>query len=124
MQNFSEAQHLTPIRDEGKVYSATNDGQIPFVSTEDIACVAKHLLTDKKSHNTDYVVLGPELLSYDDVSRHIFSCSKTSGSGENIYEKALSNYIPSKLAPRSIYESSRSYSLIMESEIITLSVSG
>lgn len=74
MQNFSEAQHLAPIRDEGKVFSATNDGRIPFVSTDDIACVAKHLLTDKKPHNTDYVVLGPELLSYDDVSRHVLSC--------------------------------------------------
>lgn len=71
MQNFSEAQHLTPIRDEGKLYSATNNGRIPFVSTEDIACVAKHLLTDEKPHNTDYVVLGPELLSYDDVSQHL-----------------------------------------------------
>ena len=77
MQNFSEAQHLSPIRDEGKVYSATNDGQIPFVSTEDIACVAKHLLTDEKPHNTDYVVLGPELLTYDDVSRHSFSLARS-----------------------------------------------
>ena len=77
MQNFSEAQHLTPIRDEGKVYSATNNGQIPFVSTEDIACVAKHLLTDEKPHNTDYVVLGPELLSYDDVSQYLIPLARS-----------------------------------------------
>lgn len=68
MQNFSEAQHLAPIRDEGKVRSATGNGKIPFVAAEDIARVAKHLLVDDKPHNTDYVVLGPELLSYDDVS--------------------------------------------------------
>ena len=68
MQNFSEAQHLAPIRDEGKVYSATKDGLISFIATEDIARVAKHLLTDDKPHNTAYELLGPELLSYADVS--------------------------------------------------------
>lgn len=67
MQNFSEAEFRAPIRDEGKVCTATGNGMIPFVSTEDIARVAKHLLTDDKPHNTEYVVLGPELLSYDDV---------------------------------------------------------
>lgn len=73
MQNFSEAQHLAPIRGKGKVYSATGNGKVPFVSTEDIARVAQRLLLDEKPHNTDYVVLGPELLSYDDVSC-IFPC--------------------------------------------------
>lgn len=68
MQNFSEALHLGPIRDEGKFYSATNDAKIPLVSAEDIARVARRLLIDQKPHNTDYVVLGPQLLSYDDVS--------------------------------------------------------
>ena len=68
MQNFSEAQHLAPIRGEGKVYSATGNGKVPFVSTEDIARVAQRLLLDEKPHNADYIVLGPELLSYDDVS--------------------------------------------------------
>ena len=70
MQNFSEAQHLEPIR-EGKIFSATGDGKIPFVSAEDIARVAQRLLTDEKPHNTDYVILGPELLSYDEASYNI-----------------------------------------------------
>ena len=67
MQNFSEAEFFASIRDEGIICSATGNGTIPFVSAEDIARVAKHLLTDDKPHNTEYVVLGPELLSYDDV---------------------------------------------------------
>ena len=69
MQNFSESLHRGPIRNEGKFYSATNNAKIPFVSTEDIARVAQRLLLDHEPHNTDYVVLGPELLSYDDVSQ-------------------------------------------------------
>ena len=106
MQNFSEAQHLAPIRDEGKVYSATNNGRIPFVSTEDIAGVAKHLLTDKKPHNTDYVVLGPELLSYDDVSRHMFFClprnvRKGGQPSPFLSEKSLFHYLISNSDPRS-----------------------
>ena len=68
MQNFSEADQLVPIRDQGKVYSAIGNGKIPFVSTEDIARVAQCLLLDEKPHNTDYIILGPELLSHDDVS--------------------------------------------------------
>lgn len=49
------------------LYSATGNGKAPFVSADDIAAVAYHALTDEKSHNTDYLVLGPELLSYDEV---------------------------------------------------------
>lgn len=69
MQNFSEALQLGPIRDEGKLYFATDNAKIPLVSAEDIARVAQRLLLDHESHNTDYLVLGPELLSYDDVSQ-------------------------------------------------------
>ncbi|CAF9908473.1 MAG: hypothetical protein HETSPECPRED_008089 [Heterodermia speciosa] len=103
MQNFSEAQHLTPIRDEGKLYSATNNGRIPFVSTEDIACVAKHLLTDEKPHNTDYVVLGPELLSYDDVAKIMSGILKkpvehVKLSGEELSQWFQDQGVPSELA--------------------------
>ena len=72
MQNFSESDQLVPIRDQEKVYSPPGNGKIPFVSTEDIARVALRLLLDEKPHNTDYVILGPELLSHDDVSCSFF----------------------------------------------------
>ena len=48
--------------------TATNGGKLPFVAAEDIAAVAARALTDKEPHNADHVILGPELLTYDDVS--------------------------------------------------------
>ncbi|KAL8686257.1 MAG: hypothetical protein Q9218_007236 [Villophora microphyllina] len=68
MENLSESQHLPTIRDEGKLYSATGDGKLPWVSAEDIASVAFKVLVDGKSHNCDYVVVGPELLSYGQLA--------------------------------------------------------
>lgn len=41
---------------------------MPFVSAEDIAAVAFHALTDATPHNTDHLILGPELFSYDEVA--------------------------------------------------------
>ncbi|PBK67028.1 hypothetical protein ARMSODRAFT_959703 [Armillaria solidipes] len=66
-ENFSE-QHRKPIKPEDKIYSATCDGKIPFVSAEDIAAVAFRALVDPQSHNTDHFIRGPELLSYDEVA--------------------------------------------------------
>ena len=51
----------------GKIYTACQDGKIPFVSADDIARVAFHALTDEKSFNCDLRILGPELLTYDEV---------------------------------------------------------
>jgi len=68
MDNFSEEQRAKTIREEGKVYSAAEDGRIPWVSVEDIAAVGFRALVDEKSMDKDPVILGPELLSYDDVS--------------------------------------------------------
>ena len=67
-ENFSEMQHLSTIRDEDKIITATSEGKLPFVSADDIAAVAFRALTDEVSSNTDHLILGPELLSYDDVS--------------------------------------------------------
>lgn len=50
-----------------KIFTACGDGKIPFISADDIAAVAFHALTDETSHNCDHRVLGPELLTYDDV---------------------------------------------------------
>jgi uncharacterized protein YbjT (DUF2867 family) len=49
------------------IFTAAQDGQIPFISADDIADVAYHALTDAKAPNCDLRVLGPELLTYDDV---------------------------------------------------------
>ncbi|KAL8731770.1 MAG: hypothetical protein Q9166_003217 [cf. Caloplaca sp. 2 TL-2023] len=73
MENLSEAQHLPTIRDESKLYSAAGEGRLPWVSAEDIAAVAFRALGDDKSHNCDHVVVGPELLSYDQVAEALSS---------------------------------------------------
>jgi hypothetical protein len=58
---------MNSIKNEGKIYSACADGRVPFVSVSDIAAVAYRALTDSKPHNTEYRVLGPELLTHDEV---------------------------------------------------------
>ncbi|KAL1974675.1 hypothetical protein VTN31DRAFT_4879 [Thermomyces dupontii] len=68
-ENFSEAIHLPTIKAEGKIYSAMQDGTVPLVSVEDIAAVAFRTLTDPRPHNTDYLILGPTQLSYDEVAK-------------------------------------------------------
>lgn len=67
MQNFSEGQHLTPIRDDSAIYSATQDGRIGFIDAEDIARCAATLLVAPEIENTDHILTGPEALSYGDV---------------------------------------------------------
>jgi festuclavine dehydrogenase len=66
-ENLTQWQHLGSIKNEGKIYSACGDGKVPFISAGDIAAVAFHVLTDEKPPQTDYRVLGPELLSHDQV---------------------------------------------------------
>jgi len=70
MQNFSEFEisSLATIRDEDCIISAAGDGKIPFVSCDDIAAVAFRALTDAVPHNTDYLIVGPGLFSYDEVA--------------------------------------------------------
>lgn len=64
-------QHMPTIRDEDKIVTATGDGKVSFVASDDVAAVAFRALTDEVPHNTDYLIFGPELFSYDEVS---FSC--------------------------------------------------
>ncbi|KAI9794246.1 MAG: hypothetical protein M1816_006172 [Peltula sp. TS41687] len=75
MENFSEQDtYCSTIKDESKIYSACGDGKIPFISATDIAAVAFHALTDEKIHETEYRVLGPELLTYDAIAAKLSSC--------------------------------------------------
>ncbi|KAL1860002.1 Festuclavine synthase I [Paecilomyces lecythidis] len=68
MENLLEEPHLSWIRNENTIYSATGDGKIPFISADDIARVAFHILKDWNVQKTEYLILGPELLSYDQVA--------------------------------------------------------
>ena len=67
MQNFSEQHHAQSIRNENAIYSATQDGKVAFISADDIAAVAAVALTDPTVPNGDYILTGPEALSYDEV---------------------------------------------------------
>ncbi len=71
MENFSEGPHCTTIRDERAIYTATGHGRVPFISAHDIARGAAAALTAEDAPNSDFVLTGPDLLSYDEVARRI-----------------------------------------------------
>ncbi|WP_411123429.1 NAD(P)H-binding protein [Streptomyces sp. x-19] len=69
MQNFTGRHpHADDIRTEGLLTTATGRGRVAFIDAEDIAAVAAHALTDPTPHNTDWILTGPQALSYDDVA--------------------------------------------------------
>lgn len=69
MQNIT-TQHLPGILRDGAIYSATEDGRIPFIDANDIATVAASLLTNHAANqNLAPILTGPQALSYDDVAR-------------------------------------------------------
>jgi ergot alkaloid biosynthesis protein len=68
MENFSEGHHLRSIGEEGRIYSATESGRVPFISADDIAAVAQVALTRETSFNSDFVLTGGEPISYDEVA--------------------------------------------------------
>ncbi|KAK1633482.1 family ergot alkaloid biosynthesis protein [Colletotrichum phormii] len=85
-QNFAEQDnHRLAIMNESTMYSATADGRIPWVATEDIAACAFQLLTQEDAPNDEYLILGPELLSYDEVAATL-----TDVLGRKIVHKRLS----------------------------------
>lgn len=68
MQNL--LRPLTFDREGGVVYSASGEGEIPFIDTRDIAAVAAEVLVDEAS-NPDgevYTLTGPEAVSYREAT--------------------------------------------------------
>lgn len=75
MQNFV-TQHLSGIRQDGAIYSATQDGRVPFIDAEDIAAVAAAMLTRSEAlGGVEPILTGPRTLSYDDVAQAITEVS-------------------------------------------------
>ncbi|KAK0243616.1 hypothetical protein EDD85DRAFT_759254, partial [Armillaria nabsnona] len=56
------------IKENNTIISMSADGKVGFISADDIADLVVSTLTDKKSHNTDHIIMGPELLTYDDIA--------------------------------------------------------
>lgn len=71
MQNFSEQQHLETIRHENAIYSATGKGRVGFIDAADIARAAVSALLAETSWNRDFILTGPETLSYTDFAEKI-----------------------------------------------------
>lgn len=68
VENFSTLQeHLTSIKQENRIYSATGSGRMPWVSTRDIAAIASYALTTPEVLNKEFLVLGGKLYAYADV---------------------------------------------------------
>ena len=55
------------IKANDELTSATGKGRVGFISEDDIADVAIDLLTASKLGGAEPIIVGPELLSYDDV---------------------------------------------------------
>ena len=51
---------------------AVGDGKIGFISEDDIADVAIKFLTSTKLGGANPIIVGPELLSYNQVSRSLY----------------------------------------------------
>lgn len=71
MQNFSEQQHLETILKEDAIYSATGAGRVGCIDAADIAKAAVSALLAETSWNRDFILTGPETLSYADVADKI-----------------------------------------------------
>lgn len=67
MQNFSVGQHLPTIREEDAIYSATDEGRIAFINSDDIAEVGLRALLDNVPQNRDLIITGPKALTYGEA---------------------------------------------------------
>jgi uncharacterized protein YbjT (DUF2867 family) len=69
MQNFlGDHPHARSARTDGEIVTATGGGRVAFVDAGDIAAVAAHALADEEPHVGEYVLTGPEALSYADAA--------------------------------------------------------
>lgn len=73
LQNFSQPQHQQTIRQENAIYSATGSGRIGFIDANDIARAAVSALLEDRSWNRDFILTGPETLSYAQIASKLSS---------------------------------------------------
>jgi uncharacterized protein YbjT (DUF2867 family) len=69
MQNFIGAHPTAAaIRERGEIANATGTGKLGFIDAEDIAAVAAEVLLMDSAPNAEYLLTGPETLSYADAA--------------------------------------------------------
>ncbi|TFK21376.1 NmrA family protein [Coprinopsis marcescibilis] len=73
------------IKQKGQFETVVPTGRIPFVATEDIATAALEALTNDKTEARNVVVVGPELLTYDNLADKVSEVL-----GRKIIHKAVS----------------------------------
>ncbi|TFK61903.1 NAD(P)-binding protein [Pluteus cervinus] len=66
-ENF-KSLWLRGILNDNEIVTATQDGKLPFVAVADIVDAAFNLLTTPEIENPDLLVIGPDLLSYDQAA--------------------------------------------------------
>lgn len=100
MQNFSEQQHLKTIREEGRIYSATGDGRVPFIDAADIAAVAAEALVRDVPFNRDLILTGPSSLSYGDTAKILEKVTGRAVSHVRLTEEELAErFVASGMKP-------------------------
>ena len=85
MQNFSESMHFKGIVEDDAIYSAAEDGRVPFIDANDIAACAVACLTRGEAPNADFVLTSAQPISYDEVAVKI-----SAGIGRTIVHKRIS----------------------------------
>ncbi len=60
--------HIDCICNKSMIYSAAGEGSVAWVSADDVAAAAVRALTNEEPPNAECMLLGPELLSYKQVS--------------------------------------------------------
>lgn len=69
MQNVTGRHAVSlSIRERGEIVTATGAGRVGFVDADDIAAVAARALLDTDAPNTEYVLTGPQALSYTELA--------------------------------------------------------
>ncbi|KAK0718477.1 nucleoside-diphosphate-sugar epimerase family protein, partial [Lasiosphaeria miniovina] len=71
MDNLADGLHQKTLKEDGKLYSCIGDAKVPFISAVDIGSVAFAALTASKPPNIDYRIVGPDLLTYDQVAAQL-----------------------------------------------------
>ena len=67
LTTISQVTSCSSIKAGDELVTATGEGKVGLVAEDDIADVAVELLTAPKLGGAERVIVGPELLSFDEV---------------------------------------------------------